>query len=448
MTEDDIPDPAAVGPAEGPAVPAPAPGAGPGQEGGAAVPTAGLGGRYWKLWSASAISNFGDGLDSAALPLLAALLTRDPLVFSGVAVANRLPWLLFALQAGAIADRVDRKRLMGTVNVVRFGLMAGLGLAVLGDWASIWLLYVISFALGIGETLFDNASQALMPALVHRDDLEVANGRLYGAEIVTNQFVGPPLGGLLFGVAASLPILIDAGTYAVSAVLILAIPGTYATSRRRDRASRPRMRTDIAEGLRWLFRHRLLRTLALMLGLMNGMSAAGFAIFALFALEVLGVTEFGFGVLLTAGAVGSLAASLLTGRVVERFGRGRSLVASVVIFGVTSIVIGLTSNAYVVGAMFAASGVGVVLWNIITVSLRQSIIPDDLLGRVNSAYRFFGWGALPVGSLLGGALAEWFGLRAPFIVAGVVQLVALGAFLPIVNTASIAAAREGAERSS
>lgn len=411
------------------------------------MPFADLGDRYRKLWGASAVSNLGDGLDSAALPLLIALLTRDPLLVSGVAIANKLPWLIFSLQAGAIADRVDRKRLMGVVNAARFALMATLGLAVLGDWATIWMLYVVAFALGIGETLFDNAAQAFMPALVHRDQLEKANGRLFAAEIVNNQFLGPPLGGFLFGVAAALPILLDAGTYAISAVLILAIPGTYAARRAAAPGVRRRMRTEIAEGLRWLWNHRLLRALGLMLGVLNGMASAGFAIFVLFALEVLGVSEFGFGVLLTMTAAGSVLASLIAERVVDRFGRATALVASVVIFATTSIGIGLTSSAIVVGALSAASGFGTVVWNIITVSLRQTIIPDELLGRVNSVYRFLGWGAMPLGALLGGGLASAFGLRAPFLVGGAVMLVALVPLLRVVNRRTIEEARaEAAER--
>lgn len=408
------------------------------------LPFADLGDRYRKLWSASAVSNLGDGLDSAALPLLIALLTRDPLLVSGVAIANKLPWLIFSLQAGAIADRVDRKRLMGLVNAARFALMATLGVAVLGDWATIWMLYVVAFALGIGETLFDNAAQAFMPALVHRDQLEKANGRLFAAEIVTNQFLGPPLGGFLFGIGAALPILLDAGTYAVSAALILAIPGAYAAQRAAGTGARRRMRTEIAEGLRWLWNHRLLRALGLMLGVLNGMASAGFAIFVLFALEILGVSEFGFGVLLTLGAAGSVLASVIADRVVDRFGRATALIGSVVIFGTTSIGIGLTSSAIVVGALSAASGFGTVVWNIITVSLRQTIIPDELLGRVNSVYRFLGWGAMPLGALLGGALASLFGLRAPFIVGGVVMLVALAPLLRVVNRRTIEEARSGA----
>lgn len=414
-----------------------------------------LGNAYRKLWSASFISNLGDGVDSAALPLLAAALTRDPTLFAGVAVAARLPWLLFALQAGAIADRVDRRRLMVGANVVRFALMAVLGLAVLGDWATIWLLYVVSFSLGIAETLFDNAAQAFMPSVVARADLERANGRLYAGETVANQFLGPPLGGFLFAIAASVPILLDAGTFAVGAWLIAwiglgTVRGRGGAETTADATAEPAprvaMRTRIREGLRWLWGHRLLRTLALLLGLMNGMMMVPFATLALFATDpdILGLTEVGFGFLLTAGAIGSVLASVAADALVRGIGRGPVLWTTLIGTAVIPIGIGLTSNAFVAGALLALEGFVGIVWNVVTVSLRQTIIPDELLGRVNSVYRFLGWGSMPVGAFLGGLIADAFGLRAPWFVAGGVMLLALLPAARVITTRTIEEARAAA----
>lgn len=402
----------------------------------------GLGPNYWKLFSAGLVSNLGDGVVAAALPLVAAALTRDPVLFAGIAVAGRVPWLLFALQAGALADRVDRRWMMGTVNVVRFLLMGSLGIAILGDWATIWLLYVITFLLGTAEVVFDTSAQAILPRVVtDRDQLERANGLMFGAEVTANQFVGPPLGGFLFAVAASLPILLDAGTFAISAGLIFALTGSYAV--RRDPAATPvtTIRQDIREGLSWLWNHRLLRTLALLLGAMNGLWSMAGAILALFALEVLGVSEVGFGLLLAAGAAGSVLASLLAGRIVERFGRGRTLWITLISSAVGPFAQGLTSDAIVFGMLAALFGFAAVVWNVITVSLRQTIIPDELLGRVNSVYRFIGWGSMPIGALAGGVIADAFGLRAPFLAAGAVMALVLLPAARVITSEEIERAR-------
>ncbi|MFA9447000.1 MFS transporter [Egicoccus sp. AB-alg6-2] len=437
-----------------------------------------LGRNYVKLWTASTVSNLGDGIDNAALPLLAEALTRDPLLFAGVATANRLPWLLFSLHAGAIADRVDRRKLMVVSNAVRFLLMGALGVAVLTDRASIWLLYVVALGLGTFEVLFDNAAQALMPAVVSRAQLEKANGRLFAGEIVTNQFAGPPLGALLFGIAAALPLLLDAGTFLVSAGLIAAMSGDFGRRRRAtfrlgstpaavagDAVATPaelapgadptapapgadkvRMRHEIAEGLRWLWQHRLLRTLAILLAAMNGTASFGMAILALFAVgeeSVLGLSPFGWGLLLTAGAAGSFLGSFVAEHVVRRLGRARALWGTLLAAVVIPAAIGAANDVWLVVAAQALFGLTAVIWNVITVSLRQSIIPDELLGRVNSVYRFLGWGAIPVGSMVGGLIASGFGLRAPFFAASAVMVIALGVALGNIDEASIEEARAG-----
>ncbi len=425
-----------------------------------------LGRDFRLLLSAGTISNVGDGIDATALPLLAASLTQDPRLFAGVAVASRLPWLLFALHAGALADRVDRRRLMVAVNVVRFALLGVLGVAVLMDAATIWLLYGVSLGVGIAEVLFDTSAQALLPRVVRRDRLERANGLQMGAETVANQFVGPPLGGLLFASAAALPILLDAGTFLVAAGLLAMVaakvgrvavrPGGAAAGDAEpgaDPASevvldeptshRPRVRDDIREGLAWLRRHRLLRSLAILLGLMNGTNMVSGAVLALFALNILELEEVGFGLLLTAAAVGSVGASLVVDRIVARLGRGRALWLTLVASTVLPVIQGLTSSALVFAATMVVFGVTVVVWNVITVSLRQSIIPDHLLGRVNSVYRFLGWGSIPLGALLGGEIAARFGLRAPFFVGSAIMLLGVLALGRNITAAAIDEARAG-----
>jgi MFS family permease len=264
---------------------------------------ASLGGQYRKLWSAATISTLGDGIHLTALPLLAASLTRDPFRVSLVNLAGGLPWLLFGLVSGALVDRLDRRRVMWTVDAARFALVGALAAAVALGWASIPLLVAAGLLLGTGQTLFDTASQSLIPAVVSRDQamLERANSRLYATTTVGRSLAGPPAGGFLFAVAAWVPFGADAVSFVASSALIAAIRGRYAPS--RAGAPRTRLRAEIAEGLAWLAQHRLLRTMAIIVGAANLATAAGMAILVLFAQERLGLGSVGYGVLLT-GEVG------------------------------------------------------------------------------------------------------------------------------------------------
>ncbi|MEM9036206.1 MAG: MFS transporter [Actinomycetota bacterium] len=402
-----------------------------------------LGTRFHRLFAASTISNLGDGIFFIALPLVAADLTRDPTAVAAVSVALRLPWLLFALTAGALVDRWDRRRVMWIADVVRSGLVAVLALAVLLDQHSMAMLYVLGFALGVAETFFDNASQTLLPSLIDDpDQLPRANGRLQVAENVANNFVGPPLGGLLVALAVSVPFWINAASFLAASALVASIPGSYRAAPRADAPRR--LRSEIAEGVRWLAAHRLLRTLALLLGLMNLWFAAAMSILVLFAQDILGLDELGFGLLGTTLAIGSVVGGVLAGRLHDRWGPGPLLWFGSFTIALTLLVIAPLSNPWLVGVALAISGAAVVVWNVVTVSLRQTIIPDELLGRVNSVYRFLGWGGMPIGALIGGLIADSFGLAAPFWVGGVVLLVAATIAAPVLTTREVEAATAAA----
>ncbi len=401
-----------------------------------------LGPSYAKLWAAVTVSNVGDGIYYTALPLLAATLTRDPLTISMVFFAEQLPWLLFALPAGVLVDRVDRRRLLWTVDAARFAVVGALGVAVLAGWATIWLLVVAGFLLGVGQTLYDTAAQVIVPALVSRDParLERANGRIESAALVGGQLAGPPAGGLLFSAAPAVPFLTDAASFAAGSVLVAAIPGRYVRHRDPD-AARTTMRAEITEGLGWLWRHRLLRTLAIMVGVMNLTIAAWLAIFVLFAQDKLGLGSVGYGILLTGTAVGGAVGGLVAARLSRRFGPGPLLIATVVGPGAGTLAAGASSNAWLVGGLLAVLGLMGVVWNVLTVSLRQQIVPDHLFGRVNSVYKLLAMGTVPLGALLGGILGRTLGLRAPFLVGGATLLAMALLSLPIVNTRTIRAAR-------
>lgn len=405
---------------------------------------AGLGPEYRKLWAASAVSNLGDGITLVAGPLLAASLTRDPALVAGLTFAQRLPWLLFSLLSGALVDRLDRRRLMAAVDLFRTVVVGVLGIAVMLGWASLPLMYVAFFLLGTAETLFANASIAIMPAVVPKERLERANGRLFAAELSANEFAGPPIGGALFAAAAALPFLVDAGTFAASAALLLALRGRFRVAAAEGPAGTT-IAAEIAEGLAWLLRHRLLLVLAIMLGAGNLTFSATFSVLVLLAQDVLGLGSVGYGVLLTAGGVGGVLGSLLAERVGARLGTGRALFLVLLVQGPAFAVIALSGNPFVVGAMVAVEALAAFVWNVLTFALRQTLIPEGLLGRVTSAYRLVGVGSGALGAVVGGLLAREFGLTAPYWFAAAVTLTVAFASLPFVNNRAVAEARAASD---
>ncbi|MET0772607.1 MAG: MFS transporter [Candidatus Limnocylindrales bacterium] len=375
-----------------------------------------LGADFWKVLGASGASNLADGIFQIALPLIAVTLTDSPLVVAGVAIAGRLPWLVFVLFAGAIADRVDRRRTMRNVQVARVIVVGALAALAVTGGLEIWMLYVVAFVLGVGETLFDTAAQSLVPNIVRPDQLSRANGRLFAVELVMNQFVGPPLGGVLVGISIPLALGGSILGYALAALGLALIAGSFRAKREGPRVGIMR---EIAEGWRFVVGDRLLRTLAIMVGVMNLASNAVWAVFVLYALDPgpMGLSEAGFGILITTLAVGSVIASLLTPRLEARYGPGRVVWGAVILTGLGLAVPAFTSNVLLVGGSFLVTGFAAVSWNIITVSFRQRITPDALLGRMNATYRLFAWGTQPLGALLGGIVAEMFGLTAVFVLA-------------------------------
>ena len=438
-----------------------------------------LGPNYWKLWVGSVVSNFGDGISFVAYPWLASVVTRDPVLVALVGVATRLPWLVFTLPAGVITDRVDRRRLVAAMDLVRFVVTLGVAAAVLiesdalvpidSDTATdparlvsspllLAVLYLSGILLGCAEVLRDNGAQTLMPSVVEQSQLERANGRLWGAEMVMNQFLGPVAAGALLAVSFTLPFVVDSATFAVAAALTVSMTGRFTADRSGDgpadtERQRPgRWRREIAEGFGWLWHHPFLRHLAVSLGVLNMLGSMTVATQVLFAQEVLALGATGFAVLLWAGALGGIIGSVGAEAVSTRIGQGRSLFATIAAGVVTSAVIGLTSIPAVVFAMFVVFSFTAVLWNVITVSLRQTIIPDRLLGRVNSVYRLFGWGMMPIGAVAGGAVVtiaeaatgdRLLALRLPFLVAAAAHLLLLAYALPRLGQRHIDAALAG-----
>jgi MFS family permease len=403
---------------------------------------------FARLWAAQAVSNVGDGVYGTALPLLAATLTRDPLAVSVVSFAEWLPWLLFGLLSGALLDRWDRRRVMWTVDAARFAVVGGLAVAVLLDQVSIALLGAVGFLLGTGQTLVDTGAHSILPALVSRDRrrLERANGRLVGTQVVTQELAGPPAGGFLFSVAGWIPFAVDAVSFAAGSALVASIRGRFGPDPGElgEAGRRTTLWAEIAEGLRWLTGHRVLRATAAMVAVVNLLASGGGAVMVLFAQERLGLDAVGFGLLLSGSAVGGVLASLVTARLARVVGTAGIVVWTMVLSALAFLVFGLSTSPWLAGAMFGLVGFLTVVFNVVLGSLRQALTPDRLLGRVISAFRLFSYGAVPLGSLLGGVLARTFGLPAPYLVAGVVIPVAALLCLPAVNTRTIAEARAAA----
>jgi len=430
-----------------------------------------LGSSYWRLWTATAISNLGDGISGVAYPWVASAVTRSPLLIAAAGFASRLPWLIFTLHAGVITDRFDRRKLIVAMDAIRGVLTLIVGAIVLlnkdslpslNDLSSItdletnWPLYITlviaAFLFGLAEVLRDNSAQTLMPSVVDAENLEKANGRIWSAESLTHSFIGPPLGSLLIGLAIYLPFFVDAGSFFVAVALIASISGSFKPIQEKPR-EKVNFKSEIKEGFRWLWSHDLLRPMAIILGALNLLGTMVAATFILYTQEVLNTTVFVFAVLGTAGAVGGIAGGLIAPKISEKIGGGPSLWLSLAMGPIGAVIIGTTSAWQVVWVVLLFQSFFSILWNTITVSLRQRIIPSHLLGRVNSVYRFFGWGSIPIGMFLGGGLvtiaqnfiSREMALRTPYFAGAALGVLLFIFAAPRLTTKAIEHARAEAQ---
>jgi MFS family permease len=381
-----------------------------------------LGPAYRRVWTASTASNLGDGIVLVGAPLVVVQLTRDPTLIAGVQVAITLPALLLTLQVGALADRRGRRGLMIAAALLRAGVLLGVGLAASTDALPLPLLYAALLVFGVGEVLFDTTSQSLVPDLVEREALGMANGRLVGAQTVMNNFVGAPLAGVLVGLATASVFLGPAVLYLACALLLTRLPERY------QPAARPpaTMRTDIGEGLRHLRGQPALRSIAGIAGINNLANTAYFSVFVLFVVgeeAPMGLPEAAFGALAAMLAIGSIAGSLVAGHIEARIGPRRALIGGMLSLSALMLIPVSTADVAPIALMAVCLGFASVLVNVVSVSSRQRVVPSDLLGRVNAAFRLVALGSMPVGALLGGVLAGTFGLRPLFAAAVAIQLV-------------------------
>ena len=375
---------------------------------------------YWRLFGASGVSNLGDGVLLAALPLLAARATDSELSVGLVSAFFTLPWLVIGLPVGAVVDRVEPRRLMAIADLARGALVAALAVIAAVSSVEAWMLWLLALGLGVGEVVVDSASQAIVPTVVGTDQLERANGWRYSVELVTNTYVGLPVGGLLFTAAVWLPFGVDAASFVLAALLVASLPRAH----RPPREHTPSLRTDMADGLRWLVRHGLLRDLTIALTVTNLAFAMIESTFVLYLTRELGLAERWFGVAVAVMATGGVIAGVASGRIVDLVGR-RALIATTACLPVVTTALLATANSPVLAiALAAAQAALITAYSIVAVSLRQELVPEQLFGRVNGVYVWCSRGAMPLGALAGGVLAQAYGLRAPYAIAAVLLLAA------------------------
>ncbi|VVJ23678.1 Uncharacterized MFS-type transporter [Amycolatopsis camponoti] len=374
----------------------------------------------WLLTS-SAASHLGDGIGKVALPLLATTLTRDPVLIAGLSATQFLPWLLFAAVAGALVDRIDRRRAMIVANTARAVVVGTLAVLVAAGGMTIWLVYATALVIGTAETIADSAANALIPAVVGDGSLDAANSKLQACEIVGQTFLGGPVGGLTFALFAAFPFVLNSAGFAIAAAVLLGLAGTY----RGQAEARPptRLRTELADGLHWLRGNALLTRLLVIAGLLSLVSELAQAQLVLYALDDLHLSDATFGLFAFVGGIGGLLGAGVAPRLVRAAGRRVVVTGGILGCGAGFGGMGLVHSPVAAAALFGLFAAAVVAVNVVLATARHTLVPDELLGRVLGVWRTVVWGAIPLGALLGGVLTEALGTAAhTFAVSGLAML--------------------------
>ncbi|KRO27955.1 MAG: hypothetical protein ABR60_05440, partial [Actinobacteria bacterium BACL2 MAG-120802-bin41] len=379
-----------------------------------------LGQDFTRIWSASLITNLVDGVLRLAAPLLAVSLTQDPILIGALTALGLLPWLFFAIPIGAIVDRVDRRKALVLGNSLRAVIALFIAFAVAQDFISIWLLLISVFLFGICEVLVDTTSQAVLPQILDKSNYERGNSRLQISEVIVSQFAGAPLSGLLYAVSIALPFFFSTTGFILAGLLILLFPfENEVNARKRGEVEQDKLglKGDIKFALNYLYQDKQIFSIVVITTLLGFFYSLSNAIAPLFILKELNVTPALFGVVLAIQGVGALAGSIAAPMISKYLGRGKALAINVFFASLLVIFIGLSPNAYFFVAVSVLIGFTISVWNILLMSLYQSLIPPELYGRIHGARRTIVWGLMPIGALLGGVIARG-GLRLPFLIGG------------------------------
>ena len=399
-----------------------------------------MGPAFNRMWASSVISNLSDGILIAAAPLLAISLTDSTVLISAIGAMVMLPWLLFAIPIGVIVDRVDRRFILAGANATRSAVVGLLALLIATDNDSIYWLLFASFVIGVCEVAADTTAQSLIPQILEEKNFEKGNSRLQISETVIQGFVGAPLSGFIYAIAISLPFFINSLGLAVAALLALSIPIKYLQDVRTDDAAKEKTKfvADMKFGIRYLFNEKVLRRLVVTTASIGVCYSMGTATMVLFIIEELKLPQHLFGVILTIQGLGAIAGAFVAPRLSKKFGRSRVMTFGITSSSVVLLLQGFSPNIYIFVALATFGGFAISQWNILLMATYQTVIPNELYGRIHGTRRTLVWGMMPIGSLLGGVLAH-HSLRLPMYVGGVIAttlaFLSIGFLLNIAQTA-------------
>ena len=383
-----------------------------------------MGKAFNRLWSASLVSNLSDGVLLAAAPLLAITLTDNTVLISLLGAMVMLPWLLFAIPIGTLVDRLDRRYILAGTNLLRSAVVGALAFTIAADLVTIHFLILAAFIIGTCEVASDTTAQSLIPQILEEKHFEKANSRLQISETVVQGFIGAPLSGFLYALAIYIPFFFNSVGYIISAILALSMPIHFLQDvRKEERKAEPKhFIADMKFGISYLYNHKLLRRLVLTTSLIGVCYSMATATIVLFMVRELDLPEPLFGLVLTIEGIGGLIGAVVAPHASKRFGRARVMTFGIFSSSILILLQGFAPNIYLFVGLATFGAFTISQWNILLMSTYQSLIPNEIYGRIHGTRRTLVWGMMPIGSVVGGLLATT-GLRTPLYVGGFIATV-------------------------
>jgi Na+/melibiose symporter-like transporter len=380
---------------------------------------------FQNLFVSNLATNLGDGVIRTVAPLLAITLTRDPLLISLLPALTLLPWLFFAIPSGILIDRIDRRVALRIANGVRVALAIFLVSLFATHSLTIWSLFLVAFVDGACETIYDGAIRAMMPSIVSKRLLPTANSRIEAGELILQNFLAAPLTSLLFAVAVLIPLGANIGFYALAVILALLLPRQASGAQFTEVGDgvRPRWYLQFVDGYRFIMANRMFRTLWFFSTFTGLCFSAATASFVLFLVKQVGLPPAFYGTFLLTGAVGGILGSLSATWLKKRLGAGTAMAFANLVACASLLFVGLVPTLWAAAVGYFLSSVAVLIWNVLIMTLRQSLTPGALLGRVHGTWRTLLWGTMPLGSVIGGLLAR-ISLALPLELAGAAGVLA------------------------